>query len=411
MKLPIILFLISFFERFKKVSDIILDQQGTTQNSHDFNDWTVKLQFMLNDSDETIGDDANVNLDTYSILVFSPKRFNPKMLLDPFEKQLDLPAMFVKKCNIFCFKIEVICVVCEGSFKFRRIVYDSPDRSRVILFVSFPGKPDNLIKKDIITPFKKFFTIENLVVGTELFSNDKCCPTHIDCEQSGQVKVASIKDIAHIRLVCKPVHRPDIMDVCICNSVKDWDFRNDVNLGMNLDSRLGTSELCPVKDRHAQVNRSGVNSIKFPVKLKFPCDAFALGNCDHVESKLFKDSVISDSICFRQNLSVDGRFAETKKKRLVSMCNCNICKFPQTAASQQLTEYENHQLVPMSKTPSSCSVVVFHTQPLEEPLRQELGYLRKDIVPRMHFCSNYDLGTKFCISKVRQGFEELCYCA
>ena len=45
------------------------------------------------------------------------------------------------------------------------------------------------------------------------------------------------------------------------------------------------------------------------------------------------------------------------------------------------------------------------------PLRKELGYLRKNIVTRMHIYSNFDLDANVRISKVRQGFLNLCNCA
>ena len=84
-KLPIIGFL-PILGRGEKLHDVILGEQGAVQDSHDLYDWTLKLEIVLNDSDETVCDNGNMNLDTHSIVTLSPEKFAPEMLLDPFEK-------------------------------------------------------------------------------------------------------------------------------------------------------------------------------------------------------------------------------------------------------------------------------------------------------------------------------------
>ena len=64
--------------RGEEVHDVVFGKQGTAQNSHDLHDWTSKLEVVLNDSDETVCDDGNMNLDTHGIVALSPKRLNPK---------------------------------------------------------------------------------------------------------------------------------------------------------------------------------------------------------------------------------------------------------------------------------------------------------------------------------------------
>lgn len=174
---------------------------------------------------------------------------------------------------------------------------------------------------------------------------------------------------------------------------------------------LCSSELRPSENGQAEINRCGVNRIESSMQFKLYGKAFGLSNSHHVKSKLFKDSIISDAVRFGKNLSIDRTFPQTKKERFVSMSNCNICKFPKASASKQLAEHKNQQMVPMGKRPTSCAVVVLDRQAFKVPLRKELGYLRKNIVTRMHTYSNFDLDTNVRISKVRQGFLNLCNCA
>ena len=84
-KLPIIGFLL-VPRRGEKLHDVILGEQGTAQDPHDLHDGTSKLEVMLNDSDETVCDDGNMNLNTYRIVALSPERLDLEVLLDPFEE-------------------------------------------------------------------------------------------------------------------------------------------------------------------------------------------------------------------------------------------------------------------------------------------------------------------------------------
>ena len=85
LKLPIIVFF-PIFRWGEKLHDVILGEQGTAQDSHDLHNWSVQLEVVLNDSDETVCDDGNMDLDTYRIVTLSPERLDLEVLLDPFEK-------------------------------------------------------------------------------------------------------------------------------------------------------------------------------------------------------------------------------------------------------------------------------------------------------------------------------------
>ena len=57
-KLPVIGFLI-VLRRVEKLHDIILGEQGTSEDAHELHDWASKLEVVLNDSDETVGDECD----------------------------------------------------------------------------------------------------------------------------------------------------------------------------------------------------------------------------------------------------------------------------------------------------------------------------------------------------------------
>ena len=70
----------------EQLLDAVFDQQGAAQNSHDLEDSSVEFEVVLDNSDETIGDDGNMDLYSNGVLGFAPKGFDFEMLFDPFEK-------------------------------------------------------------------------------------------------------------------------------------------------------------------------------------------------------------------------------------------------------------------------------------------------------------------------------------
>ncbi len=86
MQLHFIIVLVLTFERFKQVSDIVLDQQRATQNAHDLVDRPADLKVVFDDSDEAISDNGNMYLYADSILGLAPESFDSQVLFNPFEK-------------------------------------------------------------------------------------------------------------------------------------------------------------------------------------------------------------------------------------------------------------------------------------------------------------------------------------
>ena len=290
-KLPIICFLL-VLRRGEKLHDVILGEQGTAQDSHDLHDWTSKLEIVLNDSDETVGDDCNMDLNTYRIVGLSPERLDLEVLLNPFEKQLDLPSVFIKEGDVFGCKIEVVRVVSERTMQVRSIVDDTSDFARKLLLVLVLRKDDGLVTQDIVLSVKNIFASNDFIFRTFLLTDDKEGSKHSNLVKSGKVKVASVKDIACQRLVCEPVHSIDIMHVGIGDSVEHGNLRDDVHLSVDFDARLCASELHPAKKRHTEVDSCGVHGIESAVQLKLSGNPSLLRKEHHAEGKLLKDAVV-----------------------------------------------------------------------------------------------------------------------
>ena len=170
MKLHFIPWISLLAERLQKFPDVVLDQQRAAQDAHDFDDGTSQLEVVFNDSDEAICDDGNMYLYTYGILRSSPKGLDAEVLLDPFEEQLNLPAILVQQGNVLGGKVEVVRIVCEGPMQLGSVINDAPERERVILLIPLSFESYRLVTKDVVRAFREVFPVLDVVIGMELLT-------------------------------------------------------------------------------------------------------------------------------------------------------------------------------------------------------------------------------------------------
>jgi len=404
MQLAIVIITGIFCHRGQELINGVLDQQGIAKDAHDLNNRSVQFEIVFNNSDETVRDDGDMYLYPDCIFRFSPKRFDTKMLLDPFEKQFNLPSIAVKDGNFFCFEVEVVGVVGEGPTKVRGIEYDAPERNRIVPTVSLACESNRLVSQNIVISFKHVFTFRDFIIRMKLLPYDEESSSLLNCVEPGEIKVSSIKHIAGVPFVYKPVHGLGVMHICMANSVEDRYFGGDINLSMNLNAGLCAPELCPSKDRHAQVDGSGINGIEPSVEFKLFSDTFGLGNRHNVKGKLLKDTRVSEAVSFVKNASVDGNLSKSQVKRSFGMSKSDICKFSKTMAADELAVHNDQHMAPVGWCHSGCPVFVFYYQSFEVTFREKLHNLCENIFANVHTCSNLYLNTKEQNSKGRQGF-------
>ena len=410
-KLSIGLVLFLLFKRLEQVADAVCGKCRLAQNTHNFKYRSADFEVMLNDGNEAIGDNCDMYLYADGILAFSPESLDLKMLLDPLEEQLHLPSVLIEQSDILGTEVEVVRVVGKTPVQFWRIVDNSSDCAWILFLVFFLGKTDALVFENIILSVENTFSTDNLVKRLALFPDDKECLRSIDSVESGKVKVSSVKDIAGQWFICEPVHRVDIMHLSVGDSVEHRYFRGDINLRMDFDAGLGTSEFCPSEDGHAEVNRSRVNGVESAVQFKILGKTTGLCHSHHIEGKLLKDTMVSERISLGEHLSVDGLAAKTEMFGFPTMGGRNICKFPEASTAHELTKHQHQHVAPVRHRPSPGPVVVLGNYTSELPLRDILCYLYKTELSYMHICSDLYSDAKVSISKPGQGIRELKYCA
>jgi hypothetical protein len=203
MQLAIVIIAGPICRRSQEFLNGVLDQQGIAKDTHDLCNRPVQFEVVFNDCDQTVGDDSDMYLYFESIFRFSPKGFDTEILLNPFEKQFNLPSIAIKKGNV-CFLVEVVDVIGESSSKVRGIEYDTFELNRIVSSVSLACESDCLVSKEVVNSFKHAFTIRDFIIRTKLLTDDEKNSTLLNGVEYVEVKVASIKHIASIPFVDKP---------------------------------------------------------------------------------------------------------------------------------------------------------------------------------------------------------------
>ena len=370
-------------EKFHKV---ILDQQRTSQYAHNLEDWSSQREVVFDDCDKAICDNSDVDLYSHGILAVSPETFDTEMLLDPFEEKLDLPTVTVKESDVLGCEVEVVGVVHERASEVGCIIDDSAQFCRVIPRVVPSCEPDGLVKENTVISIQHILAVDNLEFGIAFLPNDKECPAEMYLEEPGKVEIATVEDVAGIGLVFNPVHSLVVADFGVCDSVEDGYFCNDVDLGVYFDAGLCAAEERPAEYGHTEVDGCGIDGVETSVKFKFLGDSTLLGKRHHIERKLLEYPRVAEHIGFRERVPDNGRVAESKLIASFCMCHSNVCEFPERAATEELTEDEHKQMVPVRKTPSLCPIVEFGHNSAELPLWQKHCNLGEYVSSVVHLC-------------------------
>jgi hypothetical protein len=171
-----------------------------------------------------------------------------QMLLDPFEKQFDLPSAFVEIGNGLCREGKVVGQKYQALVGFRIEVTDSSEFRWVVL----PGievcgdnglvalRPAGFVDVSGITSGKP-----EVVLGSD--DKESCCL--VDCVQTGKIEIAAIEDIDGTGFYGKLIEDVDLVDLSVGYDNHGGDTAPQIQKGMQFDSALALSKDGPGKKR------------------------------------------------------------------------------------------------------------------------------------------------------------------
>lgn len=395
----------------QQVPDVLLHEQGTSEDSHDLVDVAFKFHLVFNDGDKAISAYGRVDLNSDRVLGIAPEGGYPEMLLNPFEEEFHLPAVLVQEDDLLGREVEVIGVEGKTPVEVGNIGHDSSDAVRIVSCVALSGETHCLIHKDV-SALRHVQPVFHGICRLALFPYDEEGADLINLVETVQVPVPPIKDVPRIWLIVNVIHGVYVMYGSIGDVHHDRDLSDDVKLGVQLDSRLGGAELCPVIVAHAKVYSRGVKGIELPSDAELPVNTGTLSESNHVVGELFEHMPVAMGVASGENVAVNCLLAESKVERLLAMGRGDVGEFSQTPTSQELAEHQHEQLPPIGELPAEGSVFHLVLEPgLHDSFKfsfwQKVSNLAENISSCVHGIRLIGSVPIITNSKVRQGFFDL----
>src|SRR6266705_5379874 len=93
-----------------------------------------EMKALFDDRHEQVDGDGDPDLSLHGILGGTEEGLDAEVLLDPLEKEFDLPATLVERANRCRWKLEMVRQKHQRLARFRVLETDAPEMVRVALF-------------------------------------------------------------------------------------------------------------------------------------------------------------------------------------------------------------------------------------------------------------------------------------
>ena len=219
-----------------------------------------QMQAFLGNGDQHVCADRNPYLRLDRVLVGAIKRLDPKVLLDPFEKQFDLPALAIQICNQFGFEGEVVGQKCDALAS---VVLDhhTSQRGWIVLAGIKDGQHTRLIAHDVRAGSVHGVGVTPLELGIGLGTGDEegLCLMHR--VKALEVQIAAIHDVEGAWLQQQNVEHIHIPQLAIRDMDKAGDVASQVEQRVHLHRRLGRAKQRPREERQTQIDGRRVQRV------------------------------------------------------------------------------------------------------------------------------------------------------
>ena len=219
-----------------------------------------QMQAFLGNGDQHVSADCNPDLRLDRVLVGAIKRLDAQVLLDPFEKQFDLPALAVQVCNQLGLESEVVG---QKSYSLARLVLDdhTTQRGGIVLAGIKDGQNTCLVAHDVRVGPVYGIGVTPLELGIGLGTGDEEGVGLMNHKQSLEIQVPTIEQVIGARLDVQQVQGVDLVGLAVANVNECGDGAAQVQQGVQFDSRLVRAKRCPRINRQAQVYRRGIEGV------------------------------------------------------------------------------------------------------------------------------------------------------
>ena len=218
------------------------------------------MKTLFNECHQDIHTDGGPDLGFDGILGGTVEGFDTQVLFNPFEEQLDLPAIAVEFGDGVCGQGKVVGEEIERLVYLRVVVFDASQGLRVVGGALGAGQDNGLVTEQA-GGFIDRSRVTAAVAGIGLGPDNEEGGGDSQGKQALEIEVSAVHDVAGAGLGEEEVEDVDIVQFAVGEMDKGGDIAAQVQQGMQFDGGFGLAEARPGEHGQTQVDGGGVEGI------------------------------------------------------------------------------------------------------------------------------------------------------
>src|SRR5882672_10023222 len=285
------------------------------------------MESLLDDGDQNIGGDGDPDLRLNAILGSPVEGFDPQMLLDPFEKQLDLPAAAVQFGDRKRGQDEIVGQEDEGLGGFGILKTDAAQRG-----------------------LEALVRVEALDLKIRFTASHEEAARLVETIKAFKVEEATIHDVEGTGLGHQLVEDVDLMHLAITDVEEGGNVAAQIQQRVQLDGRFGQAERRPRKYRQTEIDGCGIERVDcLP---QFDTEGFphiqTPGDRDQALGEIGVDTPVAHGVGMGQRVASHRR-TNSEVIELGTLCAQAYRDVPKALPVRQLREGHAQELVQAGK--------------------------------------------------------------
>lgn len=339
---------------------------------------------LLDDGNENVGRNCYPDLRLDCIFACAEEGLDSQMLLDPPEKEFDLPSASIKPSHCQRRDIEIVC---QEAQPLSSLWIDEMNQTK-LLGVVFERLNTGQYN-GLIAPQSRAFVywprIQASIPSIAFASSDEKRRLLKKSIQSGEVEVATIEDVERTGFEWKEIQGVDIVNLASGHMHPARDVATQVEERVSFHRSLGLAKVSPGKEFQAKIDGRGIECVggvcQFHVECIVGIQASSFSN--QCLGKIGPDAPIATLVGMRQRVSTDGG-PDTHVVELGRLRSQTTLDVPKALAVSQLRKGQAEKLIHAGEALDvAIAAVAGHT--LGECLvRQEVHHLRENRSTGVH---------------------------
>ena len=342
------------------------------ENLQDFAETSFDFQFFFDDRHQHVNADGDPDLGLYGVFGCSVKRFDAKVLFDPFEEQFHLPSAFVELCDDQRGENKIVGQENVAFFLYGIEVTDPPESIGIFFGCFGTLEDDRLVAANprrLVDPAVSAFGKIEIALG----ANNKKRKALREGIQAAEVDVSAVHDVECPRLQHQLVEDVDVVSFSFRDADKTRDIAAQVYQRVQFDGGLVFAKSCPGKQRKTKIDCSGIECVGR--LLQSDAEAFLgiqfPGDADQNLGEVGIDTPVSFLVCLGQ--SVPGNLPSDTGMVEFGLNRAQACfDVPKAFPVGDLCERHAEKLSEAGKSPGSVIASISPDATVEFAFWQEV---------------------------------------